>query len=89
MADGLGEELRLDGLLHSPASLVLSSYTLTVSSFSTMPDMTSLDIGYAGVFNLGGMTQTPVSNLATITIENNGVLTHWANASAESPRQFC
>src|ERR1019366_3473700 len=81
VADGPGDELRLDGLLHSPASLVLSSYTLSVSSFSAMPDMTYLDIGYGGVFNLGGTAQTPVVALSSVTIENNGSLTHWANGT--------
>ena len=45
-ADGTGNELRMDGVLHTPAALSISSYTMTISSFSYMPDMTSLDIGY-------------------------------------------
>ena len=82
--DGTGGELRLDGQLNSPASVSVSSYTLTVSSFSTMPSLTYLDIGYAGTFNLGGSTQAPVVNLSSITVENNGTLTHWANSTAET-----
>ena len=81
--DVAGDELRLDGLLNTPASLTISSYTLTFSSFSTMPSLTYLDIGYAGELNIGGNTQAPVANLSSMTIENNGVLTHWANSTSE------
>ena len=80
--DGTGE-LRPDGLLTTPASLSISSYTLSISSFSSAPNLTYLDIGYAGTFNLGGSTQTPVVNLSSVTIESSGTLTHWANSTAE------
>ena len=81
LGDGTTGVLRLDGLLTAPASLSISSYTLMISSFSTVPALTYLDIGYAGGFNLGGNNQTPVVNLSSITIENNGLLTHWANST--------
>ena len=41
--------------------------------------MTYLDIGYNGAVNLGGVTQAPVVNLSSITIESGGLLTHWYN----------
>ena len=80
IGDGTGE-LRPDGLLTTPASLSISSYTLSISSFSSVPSLTYLDVGNAAIFNLGGSTQTPVVNLSSITIENGGILTHWANST--------
>ena len=80
-ADGASDELWPDGLVKTPASLTVSSYTLTISSYSTMPSMTTLNLGYGGTFNLGGVTQAPVANVSTITIQNNGVLTHWPNST--------
>ena len=79
--DGTADEFKLDGLLNSPAALTVSSYTLTISSYSTAPSATSLNIGYAGIFNLGGISQTPIANVSTITIQNNGMLTHWPNST--------
>ena len=81
VADGTGNELRMDGVLHTPATLSISSYTMTISSFSYMPDMTLLDVSYGGIFNLGGNTQAPIPNVSTITIESSGTLTHWANST--------
>ena len=80
-ADGASDELWPDGMVKTPATLTVSSYTLTISSYSTVPSMTSLNLAYGGTFNLGGITQTPVANVSTITILNNGVLTHWANST--------
>ena len=89
VADGVaGDELRVDGQLNTPASLTISSYTLTISSFSSMPALTYLDIGYAAGFNLGGSTQTPVVNLSSITVENNGLLTHWANSTTAAGKSI-
>ena len=80
VVDGLGsDELRVDGKLNTPASLTVTNYTLTISTYTRAPSLTYLDIGANGFVNIGGTTQAPVVNLSSITIENSGTLTHWYN----------
>ena len=79
--DALADQFWIDGTLNSPAALAFSSFTLTISSFSTAPNATSLNIGPAGTFNLGGHTQSPIAGVSTVTIQSGGTLTHWANGS--------
>ncbi len=81
--DGTGNYLEMSGRLNTPASMEISSFTLVLSSSSIVPNATFLDIKYAGGYDLQDSTQAPWPVLSSITIRNNGVLSHSANSTAE------